>query len=171
MSVVRTFWHLPEDELEFLDAFERLGPTLAVPWVDPKACAPRALLVPLPLKRLIEVQDPGRLLILPVAWVEHLVRNQGAHPDGREWHCISAEESCVIAYERVRLDPERRRLAASHLSAWWKERERQDDPADKPIEFINWARHMFRWIRRNTPGRVSRRAAKAKSHGLELIGF
>lgn len=169
MPAVTTYWRLPEEEQAFLDYVARTGGAVVYPF---ERVRNKGDLSPRPLGEYIQKHDPAELLM---ARPDHgsLVRIQEKQEGSETFYIPSHMRSPVIIYKRGALIGEAK-LSSSNLAAYWSYSD-GTRVVDQPAEFVTWAKKIFRWVRNETPVKVSKgwrvtsAVAEKMKEGLELV--
>lgn len=148
MAEVVTFWWHPEEEVEFIDFLETLGPTMAMPF---DRASSKDDLSPRPIRESL-----NRVESLFVT------RRQDAlacvvrafEIDGETFFRVSDMESCVIGYDRARFSSDGA-LSPGNLNFY---RQYPNTTVtgfvEKSKDFVDWARKVLKWVRKSASERV-----------------
>ncbi len=176
MPSVVTFWQLVDDEREFVDFLDVGGDVRAVP-----DCWVRSLdeLEPRPVPDVLSATSADSVLlglhhqVRSAAIVQHVL-------EGQLYYSLSDMDSCLIGYARV-VFREDGALGQSNLHAYWDYLNKNlGATVRKDPEFVEWAKKVFRWVRRFTPEsieyngfpyRATRRARQSYDRGEITVGF
>jgi hypothetical protein len=168
MPAVIGFWRLPEEERRFLDYVSRSGDVVAFPF---DKVPDRSVIKPHRAIKYIEERDPdGVLLALSVH--ASLVRAvEVTTPRG--FFLADYMRAPVIIYSRGRLRD--RRLGGCNLATYWSYLGDDERMKDHPAAFVAWAKRIYRWVRADTPVKLSKgwrattAVAAAIDGGLEIV--